>query len=268
MIFSFASSFAYAETIFTECNSCTSYLHFEYKAEDIYSQEVSSFRTDILIFNRYTGELRKFRVENTPSMGEPGVPDIFNIYELTLSSAEVSARTKIRNATYSLNNFLGEYVAPVDKAQSVYDLVGISSIENAVVNDIRNQITWNEYVGHYFNAGLSMAGKIVGVTFVIDVSFSDGSTGRFAIRGFSSRFDIDFELVAGTDNQGNNVPIKKEHFEEFGTFVFGDDEIGQASMRGLVNAAKNYSINTSMGRISSGSWTCRQTDSGVACTQR
>lgn len=255
------STNAISSELYYECSTCNHYSDFEKVAKQI-ALEQNTSKNDINIFNPNTLDLIKIRVINTRSF-EPGVPNHLNAYEVSLSNEELNAKRVIINARYVLNH--GEYDIPSKTADSIYDLVGSSNKQNIIEQFIRDNSTWNENIGHYTNAILSSLCRVVGINFVVNVKFDDGSIAQFKIDGIRIGYEIEFKFIAGIDNQGNDVPIEKKHFEALGEFVF-KGESGQRTFNEFAAAAQGYGITISNSNVGkAGTWSCYQSETGVVC---
>ena len=253
---------AQSDEFFTECSACTSSSDFETIAKVTASNQGGSVN-DIFVLNPDTEVMKKIRVAIIRGR-EPGVPDTINVSYPSFESSELTAKDQVLAAKNEMEVFLAGFIVDPDTANSVYDLVGSTQTAHAVGEGVKAQQTWNEAIGHYTGAALSGLGKVVGVNWVIEVQFSDGSVALLKIDGIDGEGALELDFLEGRDSDGNTVPMTKEQFQSLGSYSFSGqgvfDEFSAAAMR------FNVPITTSSG--SGGSirgYYCYPSEDGVVC---
>ena len=98
-----------------------------------------------------------------------------------------------------------------DVADSVYDIIGLSSVQAEVIDDFTGQFGLEEKLETYIGTVLSIAGKVVNVNFVIQVEFSDGSSALFKITGIDGYGNVTYKLSQATAD-GNNIPLTNQDY--------------------------------------------------------
>jgi len=117
-------------------------------------------------------------------------------------------------------------------AGSAWELPGNSQKQNNVGNWILNNQSLNQAIGHYASAIAAMVGKIIGVNFVIEVTFSDGSFANYRITGIDNRGNLTLALENATDADNNSIPLTLSGFT--GTYSFS------SGGGGIESAASNF----------------------------
>ncbi|WP_377895817.1 hypothetical protein [Alteromonas sp. R78001] len=98
-----------------------------------------------------------------------------------------------------------------DVADSVYDIIGLSSAQAEVIDDFSGEFGLEEKIETYISTILSIVGKVVDVNFVIQVEFSDGSSALFKITGIDGYGNVTYKLSQATAD-GNNIPLTNSDY--------------------------------------------------------
>lgn len=249
-----------ADELYMECSSCDSSYDKEVLAKYIASTNGGTLN-DVFIYDDDNNSLSKYRVVAVDD-GESGVTSFSTIIELDLDSNESDAKNTIVQSKSDMLSFV--FNVPESIADSAYDLSGSSVTQNNVADYVIANQTWNQAIGHYISAVLSIAGKVVNVNMVIQVEFTNGDIALFAIDGIDANADITLKLVDATDVNNNEVPLTKSEFTDTGEFEFNNE----TSLQEFSDAALRFGVSISTSGGGGGGLTCSSsgTDAGLTIT--
>ncbi|NMM41009.1 hypothetical protein [Pseudoalteromonas arctica] len=234
------------QPLYKECSKCSSIEQFEVAAK---AESKLNKPLNVYVMNLDKGNIEKFKVSKVisgyrtiPGGGEPDgnggkVPDRkIPIYSVSTTSYGVEQNVlntfyALSSAKNSLKNSLAEMeadVVPTSIANSAWDLVGASSVQNSV-SDHYNQ--YNGVLDKVVNL-TNIAGQLSGIVEIdkvmIEVSFNDKSTAIFSLYAIiNGKLIWDFEH--GTDVDNNMIEpslsttrAEQYVFEKGGASVFSD----------------------------------------------
>ena len=90
---------------------------------------------------------------------------------------------------------------PADVAESAFDIVHNSLLQKRVSDYVNDNLSIWQTIGAPVSVPLQAFGKIVDLNFVVTVTFSDGSTAKFALTGLEgslTEIHYTFEFVKGS----------------------------------------------------------------------
>jgi hypothetical protein len=201
---------AYGEDLYTECSYCDSSDRVSLAKSTAVNEGSYSPTTGgiviVFIYDDTLSQLFKYSV-NISIEKEIGLENIVNATEISLSNSEVSAETQLSNSKYYALSVV--FDIEDDVADSVYDIIGLSSVQAEVIDDFTGQFGLEEKLETYIGTVLSIAGKVVNVNFVIQVEFSDGSSALFKITGIDGYGNVTYKLSQ------DSFSVPSESIEDF-----------------------------------------------------
>lgn len=181
-------------------------------AIDVAKNRSVGYMFNVFDFERY--ELATFQViQIDGGIGSLKVPKKIESNSSAKSKYENLVRMK------SELEFDGGLV-PSDLANSAWDLVGRSSLENDV-SDWVNLKYFNRFRAVMLHYGNSFG--VTDVAMTIKVTFSDGSTKVYELKGVTATGDLVVvpRKGSGVDSENNSIPEEKKNFD--GAYEFNSD---------------------------------------------
>ena len=222
----FVSPNTSAESLFTECDSCSASMSFYSIASNISSNNTST----VFVGNFQTNTLKKYMVRYDRELGQ------VMLFNSSPSSSEVSAFRAMKSERDGLFSYLsGPGLVPESVAASGYDLVGRTYLQNQVLTWYQNNQSIKNYVENYAADALNMLGHVTGVQWNIEVKFADGTSAWFK-QTMDRNYEglVKMELSRVVDKNGNEIPLKAEGFEGQ-SFIF---ELNSSGMNKFLEAAE------------------------------
>lgn len=202
LIFNFNSN----ASIYSKCDTCVSTSDFKAVAEFLSEQEGARTNT---VFVENNGNVKKFVVRISK---EPGFYMV-DTFERDLTASEATTVSRIKRSNENIAGFLSNNrEVPESIARSAYDMVGASYIQNDIIDHYVNNQSFRQYVANYTGAVAALVGKIVNVTFTIDLTFSNDSTAVFTFTGIDGNGKLTFSLKSARDVDNNNIPLTKSGY--------------------------------------------------------
>lgn len=248
-----------SNTTFTKCNWCVSNYSFEVVATGLAKAGSTQY---VYILNFNNNEIKKYRVrQGRLANGHVGEPQV------RLLSVESTVKNTFNAMVVERDIFDYTVDVPVGIAGSVYDLVGRPYLVNDI-SDFYNQTLSNSTaVFNYISLGSSLLGKLAGVNYVMDLSFSDGSTASFELTGVSPDGDFTFVFQSAKDIDNNDITI-----EGFAEVEYSFETQGDAGISSFVSAARRSGSVVSVAYISSiassassAGWVCTFKNNTLNC---
>jgi hypothetical protein len=206
-----------AADILAECNYCDSSYDYENVAK-VRASETGKSRNIVIVRNRSTNVEWKFIVISLRA--EPGVPSRVNVVESSLTNEEKQLLNKIKQKEFLIEELFNTYqTVPESIATSAYDLVDYSALQNRVANYYLSNQSIQQALGNYVSLLMSAAGELTGIGFIVEVSFSDGSTLAYKIVGLDGKGSLALAVLNAVDSNGNNISMTKAGLTS-GTKVF------------------------------------------------
>ncbi|WKE65184.1 hypothetical protein PVT67_16195 [Gallaecimonas kandeliae] len=205
-----------AASEFVVCEFCSNYNQFEMRA----MTAVGDYGGTAKVFNPWTGQIMTFKAV---AEREPGSPVIYNTSQIPTTNEDLKFAQSAAAAYSRVHDFFdANRQVPSSIVSKGYDLVGHSSLLVDVTNYYNSSQTLGSAWSDYTSAIVGMAGKLIGVTAVVDLSFSDGSIATMAISGINADGDLQFTIFKLIDKDGNIIPLNKDQFNQRSndTFTF------------------------------------------------
>jgi len=206
---------------------------------------------------------RKYTVIEEPA--EPGLPAIVMVFEEQVTSSEQTNFSKAVQSERGISDFFDSVSGvPSNLAGSVRDLVGSSSTQNSVADNYINNQSLQQLIGNYTSAMMAIAGKVVAINFVIELSFSDGSTGYFKLTGIDGSGVLQLTFHKGVDSNGNTVLPNKA---SYGTGTYSFAGTSGSGLSSFVEAVRRLGIPVTSvsGGANSVEVECKVTTKGMEC---
>jgi hypothetical protein len=227
----------YSNTTSIKCDWCVSNYNFEVVATGLAKPASTQF---VYILNFTSSEIRKYRVRQAIlGNGHIGEPQVALLSVDSTLKNTFDAMSVERNVISDFFDFSKD--VPPSVAGSVYDLVGTPSVVNDVADYYNANMTLLEAIGNYTALSVLLQGKLVGINYVVELSFSDGSSAVYKINGLLNGFDFQFEYLSGKDADNNNITL--DDFPEV-TYSFASQ--GVTGISTFVNAAAAYGTTVSV----------------------
>lgn len=248
------SKLAFADAYDVSCSYCVSGNDFKNFAKNFSkenfenSSKVRSFDHTLYVFNHDKGKAKKVLVtgEGYNITGEPGITFV------TLGDIPLQKRTAFATAYNELYSsiLVKKHLIPPSIAYSGYDLVGADYLHQQVIDEYKDNLPVHEKLANYIAAAAGIAGKVVDVNFVIEVSFSDGSTIFFKITGIDANGQLTYNFHNGVDADGNIISELPSHYSS-GSLSFKTQ--GESGVQNFLNAAVRSGVPIADKRLGSGS---------------
>ncbi|MEM7419760.1 MAG: hypothetical protein AAF364_08515 [Pseudomonadota bacterium] len=182
------------------CNYCNTQTDYQLMAK---SKFVPGTVNSVYVMNFESDEIVKFYVSQERARDSS--------LRVVQTSVEPDKRVlfteAVDNRRLASSAFGNATAIPSRIADSVYDIVGASYLENDVVDYYSRNQGFFEYLLNYTAALASIAADspiLPDTNFVVPVTFDDGSRGFFKING-AVNGDIIFEFTSGVDADNNYV---------------------------------------------------------------
>ncbi len=261
----FFSSFTIA-SVYTQCNTCSSYTSFKNVAK--HTDSIDGDGTGLVyVANHGSSELRKFMIIKEQ---EAGII-ISSVVEKQLTSQEVSKFSDILIARRNVIDVIeNKGDVPSSIAKSAYNLAGASYVVNDVSDYYTKTATFSQKMSAYISSLATITGTVANVPIVIELSFSDGSVGQFKITPTIGD-SVAIAIISLIDADNNTIPLTENGYKS-GSYRF--DVQGDAGVNRFVSAAARYGVyvTTTAGGESTGggqSMSCStDSDGNVKCIIR
>jgi hypothetical protein len=234
-----------AETYQTSCNECTQSYQFKNTAESLVLNKIHRrFNGDIYVFNYKEGIAKKYNVSAEYLDIQGGPLHIFAL-EKSLSTSQQFNFSIASDAYNEITNSIQDIILPEYVADSAYDLVGASYVEN----DISDYLATNQTFKDKVNAFISVAAKITGhlpsdISIVLKMSFKDGSWANFKIFGLDKGGNMSLSFQNGRDKDNNTITNNPSHYKS-GAFRFFKG--GQSAVNNFIAAASRAGVTITNG---------------------
>lgn len=242
LILSFSSQ---AETYQTSCNECTQSYQFRNTAESLVLNKIHrGFNSDVYVFNYKEGIAKKYNL-SAEYVDVPGGPLHLLAMEKNLSSSQQFNFSIASNAYNEITNSIQDIILPEYIADSAYDLVGASYVEN----DISDYLAKNQTFKDKVDVFISVAAKITGnlpsdINIVFKMSFKDGSWANFKISGLDKDGNMSLSFQDGRDKDNNTITNNPSHYRS-GSFRFNQG--GQSAINNFIDAASRAGVTITNG---------------------
>lgn len=249
---------AKAESIFTQCDTCSTSSSF-YDVAAYVGENKSGGSNIVYVANFNSEEIHKYKVIFIKSF-EPGISDELIVAELDLTPEDINAKNNIFYNMYSLRTL--EYDVPAGVAQSAYDMIGSSSTKNNVESSYVSNQSILRRINDVVVGALQIAGKVVDFRAVVSVGFSDGSVATFQLTGINADINVELDLLGVVDADNNDVPLTVDDMKTNGAMNFSSQ--GQIGVQRYIDAMirSGIKVETNMGGGSGGVMVCQGNSSG------
>lgn len=247
LCFSFYSSSAMSQSkILVDCQTCDSSVERGSIAKS-YAIPLGERSVDVIVMDSYDGIAEKFRVTNIISF-EPGVPDSVYVTSVAFTTEENNVLSQALPELQSIHQdgqyptVIGPHVAP-----SAWDLVGDLRVQAQVTEYASFNMPLSERVGQTFSLLLVVFQTILDADFYLNVSFSDGTSGRLKLTGINGYFtcdptcpELEYEVLSLEDNNGEEIPLTKERAEALKQYNFNPASVSIGAASALMNLGLSW----------------------------
>ena len=249
LLFFVLTSFSNASSLYVQCDTCNTKIDF-YEAALLMLDNPESQENIFLVSNTNTGKMYKFFMLH---LGGSGLGSIIDYQVMKSTTEEERLNENIFSSMRSLKNI--NFDVPDSVAGSIYDVIGLSHIENRVIDEYLNDISITEKIFNLMSSLGIIAQHFIDVNFQISMRFSDGSIGHFDVTGYAKGGDLRLKLDSGVDSNGNNVVLKKKnlsgptnfYFENLASYHHFIDAYGRIEVFSIMDVGETNCVNDDAG---------------------
>ncbi|MDO6711376.1 hypothetical protein Q4567_11630 [Aliiglaciecola sp. 2_MG-2023] len=197
VICSFYSKLSLSENLFSYCDSCVSEYDFETKARFDAIDHGGSMNT-VTVVNRPAAQHKKYRVINIITQ-EPGVPPSVHIITLVPTTDEIQKVSTLLDLWGAAKISALDVTIPSEIADSAYDVVKSNKSNDVMDYAIENR-TFEDYLNYQIYQIMDMFYLTKDYPYILDITFSDGSTAKISFNG-----SLSGEFIEMVDSQNNTI---------------------------------------------------------------
>jgi hypothetical protein len=242
-----------ADTYQSSCDECVQDYQFKNAAEAFVSGKTyPKFDSDVYIFNYKGGIVKKYSI-TTEYLDIPGEPLLLFSTEQDLTSSQYSNFIKASETYNKLTESIQDSMVPESIADSAYDLVGASYIENDISDYLAQNQTFKDNISVFISVAAKVSGSLPSdIKIIFQMTFKDGSWASFELTGLDKDGNSTLSFISGRDKDNNSITNDPDMYNR-GSFRFTQG--GDSAINNFLSAARRLGIIITYGSEGSSSET-------------